>query len=151
MKDVIDRATWQAALHYGDAATEEFYRRLAVGELATTQCTDCRHRCFPPRPFCPACLSEGVEWVSLPSRARLYAFTQQERATRFMKPDVIGLVEIEGLGTILSKINAPFEQLAIGLALELEPFVVSDALTVHAWRPAPSPLGRDTHSEQADP
>jgi uncharacterized OB-fold protein len=90
---------------------------------------------YPPRPFCPRCFGPVV-WVDLPRRAKLYAFTQQERATRFTKPDVIGLVEIEGLGTILSKINAPFEALTIGQDLELDPVVVSDEITVHAWKPA---------------
>lgn len=136
MKEIVDTSSWRAALHYGDSATAEFYQRLALGSFATTRCRSCHQTSFPPRPFCPVCQREEVEWIELPHRAKLYAFTQQRRALRFPTPDVIGLVEIEGLGTILSKINAPFEELHIGLDLVLDPIRVSDELTIHAWKPA---------------
>ena len=135
MKELIDEATWKAALHYGDGATAGFYERLRSGKLCTTRCTSCGETAFPPRPFCAACWSEEVEWIDLPRTATLYAFSQQEQAMRFQKPDVVGLVEIEGLGTILSKIEAPFEDLSIGMELELAPVEVSEQIVLHAWKP----------------
>ncbi len=136
MKDLIDRQTQKALLHYGDTATQEFYRRLRARELSTTRCLGCGETAFPPRSFCPACHGRKVEWVTLPRRATLYAFTRQERSLRFANPDVIGLVEIAGLGRILSRIDGRFEDLAIGMELELDFVEISPELVLHQFRPA---------------
>ena len=65
----------------------------------------------------------------------LYAFTTQKMSLRFMAPDVIGVVDIPGLGRIVSKINSKFENLAIGQKLRFEPFEISEDLTVHSFTP----------------
>jgi uncharacterized OB-fold protein len=135
MKDLIDKATREAVRHYGDAATEEFYRRLRNREWASTRCNACGEAAFPPRSFCPACHAEDVAWFALPTRGTVYAFTQQERSIRFMKPDVIGLVDLPGVGRLLTRFNAPFEALSIGQEVELSFYEVSEQLVLHQFRP----------------
>ena len=68
-------------------------------------------------------------------RGTVYAFTQQERSIRFMKPDVIGLVEIAGVGRVLTRFDAPIEALRIGQDVELCFYEVSDEIVVHQFRP----------------
>jgi len=120
---------------YGDEAAVEFYRSLQERRFRTTKCRACGEIALPPRMFCPACFKAEVEWIDLPRRARLYAFTQQERSLRFGKPDVIGVVEIEGAGLLLTRIVAPFETLAIGDEMELDFVAVSENQTLHQFRP----------------
>ena len=91
---------------------------------------------YPPRPFCPGCFSEEIEWVEVGEGATLYSFTTQAKGLRFMAPEVIGIVEIPGVGRVLSKINAELEELSIGIPLRFEPFEVSEKITVHSFTPA---------------
>lgn len=136
MKEIIDRVTLEAIRHYGDAATQDFYRRLSERRLSTTRCGQCGEIAFPPRRFCPACHGQAVEWIDLPRRGRLHAFTQQQRSLRFSAPDVVGLVELDGVGRLLSRIDAPFGELTIGQELELDFFEICPGLVVHQFRPA---------------
>ncbi len=136
MVEVLDKVTPRAMRYYGDLFTEEFYRRLKKKELCTTRCRGCRKLAFPPRAFCPYCFSDQVEWVTLGSRGRLYAFTQQHRALRFNRPDVIGLVELEDGGPrILSRIDARIEELKIGMQMELSFIEISPDIMLHQFRP----------------
>jgi len=102
-----------------DPAAREFYRRLAEdGTLATTRCETCRRTSFPPRVRCPGC-GAPQEWVELPRRGRLHAFTTQETAARFRAPAVLALAEL-GEAVLPGIVNAPYESLAIGQEVHVE-------------------------------
>jgi uncharacterized OB-fold protein len=135
LKQLTDRAMEIEVAEYGDEASKEFYRLLKNRQFKTTRCKDCGNIALPPRLFCPSCFGTDVDWVDLPKRGSLYAFTQQERALRFNKPDVIGVVELEGAGRMISRIDAPFEDLAIDMQVEMDFLDVSENLTLHQFRP----------------
>lgn len=135
LKQLTDRAIEIEVAEYGDEASKEFYRLLKNGQFKTTRCKDCSNVALPPRLFCPSCFGTDVEWIDLPKRGTLYAFTQQERALRFNKPDVIGVVELEGAGRLISRIDAPFEDLAIDMEVEMDFLDVSENQTLHQFRP----------------
>ena len=102
-----------------DAAAREFYRRLAEhARLATTRCEPCRRTTFPPRLRCPEC-GAAAQWVKLPMRGRLHAFTTQETAARFGAPAVLALAEL-GDVVLPGIVDAPYESLAIGQELQVE-------------------------------
>lgn len=132
--EIIKTYTRKALDHYGDSATKKFYDFLSKREFRTTKCKKCEKPFFPPRDFCPFCLGEELEWINMPEKGRLYAFTQQERSLRFGKPDVIGIVEIEGVGRILTRIAASFESLRIGMEVKLD-FIDVGGLVLHQFRP----------------
>ncbi len=140
MKEIIDAETLKAIHRYGDQATAAFYGRLKERRLCSTRCDACGRIAYPPRSFCPFCHASKVTWVDLPRRGRLHAFTQQHRSLRFPAPDVIGLVEVEGVGHFLSRIDAPFESLSIGQEVEVDFFEVTPDLWLHQYRPV-SPRG----------
>ncbi len=138
MKELIDELTWKAIKHNDDGATLEYYQRLRdEKKFYTTRCTSCETTSYPPRPFCPACFSEAIEWVDVGAigGATLYAFTTQKTSLRFMAPDVIGIVDIPGVGRVLSKINGKLKDLEIGQKLRFEPFEISKDMTVHSFTP----------------
>lgn len=135
MKEMLDKFSAEAFSHYSDEAAKEFYKRLKEKKLCTTKCKSCAHVNLPPKLFCEKCLCRGVEWIELPKRGTLYAFTQQERSLRFGKPDCIGLVAFDGIGKLLTRIDAPFENLSIGIELELDFIEVNSEITLHQFRP----------------
>lgn len=62
------------------AFSRRFWNRLATGFFETTFCLDCKLPAFPPRPFCPHCWSERIEWRALSGRGRLYSQTRVHAA-----------------------------------------------------------------------
>jgi uncharacterized protein len=54
----------------------QFYDNLRNGRFTTTKCRRCGHTSFPPGVICVHCWSDDLEWVDLPQRARVTAFTE---------------------------------------------------------------------------
>jgi uncharacterized OB-fold protein len=135
LKRLIDDAMEIEVAEYGDEASVEFYRLLGEREFRTTRCKACGETALPPRMFCPECFEADVEWIDLPKRGTLYAFTQQEKSLRFSKPNVIGAVELPEIGRLLTLIDAPFEDLSIGMEVEVDFFDVAQGQTLHRFRP----------------
>ena len=135
LKRKIDTAMATEVAEYGDEASAEFYKGLKNREFKTTKCKDCGNVALPPRMFCPGCFGTNVEWFDLPRKGTLFAFTQQERSLRFGKPDVIGIVEIPDAGRMVTKVDAPFESLSIGMEVELDFLDVSEDEALHHFRP----------------
>jgi len=118
-----------------DRAVVKFFDELKNHRFMTTKCKSCSRMSFPPRIVCPNCFSEDLEWVELSGKGRLYAFTQQDMGLRFTKPDVIGVVELaEGVGKILTRIDADFEDLKIGQDVEIS-FLDEEDMAFHQFRP----------------
>jgi uncharacterized OB-fold protein len=106
-----------------DSAADRFYSELADGRFMTTRCNACELTFFPPRSLCPTCLGTEVEWVELSGRGSVYAFTQQHYAILFTKPEVVGVIELEGCsGRMLALIGARFEDIRIGMPVRAEFF-----------------------------
>ena len=101
-------------------AADEFYRRLADGQLCTTRCQSCGGTSFPPRERCPTC-GAGEAWIELPMEGRLHAFTTQETALRFAAPAVLALAEL-GQAVVPGIMNAPYAELRVGQSITARPF-----------------------------
>lgn len=103
-----------------DAAARRFYELLREGRFATTRCAACSLLLWPPRPLCPRCLREELEWVDLPRRGRVVAATTDRHSLRFSPPAAIGVVKLDGTDVrVVSAIEAPAESLRAGDAVEL--------------------------------
>ena len=120
-----------------DETAREFYGRLEQGgPPATTRCPACEETRFPPLARCPRCGGE-VEWVELPVRGSLYAFTTQEAAIRFAAPAVLALVQL-GDVVVPAISGAGYDELEIGDEVEVEPMPEPElGLTLlRAFKPA---------------
>lgn len=134
--ELVNNSTKKGIEVFGDNAAKKFYELLKQHKFYSTKCADCKNVFFHPRNFCPACGNENIEWIELSGKGKLYAFTWQEKATRFLKPDCIGIVETQEGFLLVTKIDAPFESLHIGMDMEVAFVDVSKDLTLHAFAPA---------------
>ncbi len=116
-----------------DAVARRFFAELRERRLCTTRCRACGTLRFPPRLWCPDCLSEELEWVALSGRGRLVAFSTQETAIRFRAPDVLGLVDLEEGVRILSLIAGAYQELAIGDEATVDFFELEPGTTLHRF------------------
>ncbi len=122
-----------------DTRLSRFYDRLREGRLSTTRCRK-DGLVWPPRTACPTCHTEELEWVDLPDRGRLYAFSAVlAGAPVGMEHDVpfpVGLVDLDGVPLRLyGRIEgAPWTALRVGQEVRVEPFDVDEGRVFYRFR-----------------
>jgi uncharacterized OB-fold protein len=81
-------------------AGERFFHALKdEGKLKATYCPDCDYTYLPPRLYCERCFSELTEWVDVPSRGTVYAYTvvyYDLEEKPLASPQIVALIEMEG-------------------------------------------------------
>src|SRR5262249_38164127 len=86
--------------------TTEFWESTAKGMLSLQPwpCCDAGFY-FPPRPFCPACLSEAVEWQPVSGRGTLHTYIINNRPMpAWGEPYAIAVVQLEEGPRMMSNI-----------------------------------------------
>ena len=94
------------------------------GVLRVQRCADCMQLRLPPAPVCPSCRSDVSDWKEISGRGTLYSYTVVHRpiAAGQEVPFAVAVIELdggEGVRMISNVVDTPFEELAIGLAVEV--------------------------------
>ena len=120
-----------------------FFDRLREGRVSTTRCPRDAILLWPPRTACPHCHSEALDWVDLPERGRLYAFSAVlAGAPLGMESEVpfaVGLVDLDGTPLrLFGRIEgAPWDALRIGGPVTVETYPTGDGRWFYRFRAAP--------------
>lgn len=76
-----------------------FWAGTQAHELRLQRCRDCGKHIFYPRPICPFCLSEHLEWVTASGKGKVYSYTVVRRALhpafKDDVPYVLAIVELD--------------------------------------------------------
>jgi hypothetical protein len=94
--------------------TQPFWDGCAAGELRLQRCRPCDAFYFPPRPFCPRCLSDDVAWEAASGRGTLHTYVINHRAAPGFEPGyAIAVVQLDEGPRMMSNIvgvaNTPDE------------------------------------------
>jgi uncharacterized OB-fold protein len=122
--------------------TLPFWEGLKRHELRIQRCRDCGRPYFYPRPFCPRCFSEDVEWFTAGGRARLHTYQIIHRGPpSFAReaPYVLAVVELEEgprMMTNLVDVEPQPASLPVDMPLEIAYEDVNDTVTLARFRPA---------------
>lgn len=83
-----------------------FFENLKQGKFTTTKCKNCGHVFWPPEAICPECLSEEIEYVEMPRRGKVYAFSVQVGALppEFKPPLIHAIIDFDNGIRVLSSI-----------------------------------------------
>ena len=112
--------------------TQHFWDGTRQGELRLQRCLDCGEIYFPPRPFCPKCLSRNVEVFAASGRATLLSYVISHRAVPgFTPPYSIAIVELEeGPRMITNVVGCPQEpdELQLDMPLQVVFTPISDEI-----------------------
>ena len=123
-----------------EPAAERCFAELSNERFMTTRCPACDSTFFPPRTVCPECLGGELEWVELPGTGTVYAFSQQHHAMYFSKPEVVAVVDLDGCeGRVFTVLEASFEDVDIGMPVEVTYIASPFGPTVHRFRPISQP------------
>ena len=96
-----------------------FEEGLAQRKLLIIQCGSCNTCHFPPRSFCPDCLTEDVELIEHSGKGKVYAFTSMADRSSGGKPISYAMVDLEGVeGRMFTMVDALYDEMSIGMDVE---------------------------------
>ena len=103
-----------------------FYEALRSQQLLTTLCPQCALRHWPPRVVCPGCLSDRLDWIELPDRGTIHAYTIQDTGVPpgFPRPLIFAVVLVEGLRIFTRLVETEPGQVERGRTVRLLPSAV---------------------------
>ena len=124
-----------------DLETQPFWDAAREGRLLIKRCNACARTHFYPRPFCPHCWSQDVEWMDASGRATLYTWSVVHRNDlppfHERVPYVAAVVDLaEGPRMMTNVVDCEFDRLEVGMALDAVFHPTSDEVTIVQFRPA---------------
>ena len=124
-----------------DLETEPYWAAARDHKLLIKRCRGCERAFFYPRPFCPHCWSDDVDWEEASGRATLYTWSvvrQNDLApwpTRV--PYVAAVVDLEEGPRMLTNVEGcEPEALEVGMALQVAFREETEELTLPVFVPA---------------
>jgi uncharacterized protein len=127
-----------------DLDTRPFWDACRQGELRVQRCTPCGRFRWPPQPFCPTCYSWDHIWTPLSGRGTVAAFSVVHHSSvpsfKDDLPYVVARIALDGTDghvTITSNvIGCPWDQVAVGMSVEVVFTELSPEATLPQFRPA---------------
>jgi hypothetical protein len=124
-----------------DESTQPWWDATKDGRLQIKRCGDCGKAHYYPRPFCPACWSENVEWEDASGRGTLYTYSVVYQNDLPPFPDrvpyVAAIVDLEeGPRMMTNVIDCDLADLRVGMALEVSFRTETEDVVLPVFRPA---------------
>lgn len=119
---------------------EPYWNGCREHRLMLPRCRSCGEFHFYPRPFCPRCREEDIEWCQSEGIGEVYTFAVVEqpieKAYAPLIPYVIAIIELtEGVRMISHVIDHDPKKVVCGLKVEIDFREISPALTIPVFRP----------------
>ena len=117
-----------------------FFDHLRAGRLTTTRCRKEGRLLWPPRTVCPDCHATELDWVDLPERGSLYAFSAvlggAPLGMEAEVPFAVGLVDLEGVPLrLFGRVEGrPWTELRIGQRVRVEAYDIGDGRCFYRFR-----------------
>lgn len=78
--------------------TRVFWDALAEGRFLVTRCRGCQRHSFPPKPICPHCWTDVIDWEEITTEGRIYSWTRVHAGPAIFEEDLpyaIGIVDLD--------------------------------------------------------
>jgi len=104
-------------------AGAKFWSAAAEGVLLVPTCGACGTAFWHPRPRCPHCGSDRVDWIKASGRGTIHTFTVVRQSGdpyfRTKLPYAVAMIELdEGIRMMSNIVQTPIDSLAIGMRVE---------------------------------
>jgi uncharacterized OB-fold protein len=121
--------------------TRPFWDAAAEGRFLLRRCRACSAIHHYPRPFCPSCWSDDIEWVEASGGATLYTwsvvFANDLVPFKERLPYIAAVVDLlEGPRVMTNLVNCEPDDLRIGMPLVVDFRPLTDDITAPVFRPA---------------
>ncbi len=127
---------------YGDALTAPFWEATVRGELAIQRCRVCGAHQFYPRPFCLACDSTELVWVTAAGTGTVYSMTtvRMQVSPELEPPYIVAIVQLDEGPRLMT--NIVDGMCRIGDRVQVAWLKRRDAPPLPVFRPASDDEGR---------
>jgi uncharacterized protein len=128
-----------------DPSTDEWWAAANDGRLMLKRCNACHRVHHYPRPFCPHCWSEDVEWQQATGRGTVYTFStvRVNDLPPFgdKVPYIVAIVELdEGPRLMTNLVECEPDDVHVGMTVEVtfRDRPGADEFPLAMFRPVPS-------------
>ena len=118
----------------------KFWIAAAEGTLLIPKCNACERTFWHPRPRCPHCGSDRVDWIRGSGKGTVHTFTVVRQAgdpyfkTRL--PYAVAMVELDEGPRIMSNVvECPVDTLKIGMRVEVVFEPAGEGMAIPMFRP----------------
>ena len=123
-----------------DVTTQPWWDAARQGRLLIKRCAACGRAHFYPRPFCPWCWSDQVDWEDASGRATLYTWSVvfQNDLPPFPErvPYIAAVVDLaEGPRMMTDLVDCSADDLSVGMPLEVVFQAVAEHVVLPFFRP----------------
>ena len=124
-----------------DFDSQPFWDGCREGRFRIRYCNACARSHFYPRPFCPKCWSDDVEWRDAAGTGILYTYSivRQNDLPPFHErvPYVAAIVELDEGPRVMTNIEGcELDALEVGMRVRADYKVIADDVTIPVFRPA---------------
>ena len=127
-----------------DLDTQPFWDACREHELRAQRCTTCGRFRWPPQGFCPSCYSWEHEWSQLSGLGTVKSFSVVHHSAvpsfKDSLPYVVAVIALEGtddhVDIVSNVVGCPWEDIKVGMRVEVAFSDVSADATLHQFRPA---------------
>ena len=124
-----------------DLESAPYWEAAKSHKFLMPKCTACGNRFFPPRHFCPKCLSERVEWSAVSGKGTVYTYcVMHDTFVPGIKPPLavaqIELNDQPGLRITANILECRPEDVRIGMPVEVTFEQVGPGVVLPQFRPA---------------
>ncbi|MBI4640492.1 MAG: Zn-ribbon domain-containing OB-fold protein [Candidatus Tectomicrobia bacterium] len=125
-----------------DETTKTFWDGTVKHELLIPKCKDCGKFHFYPRPFCPHCFSNNLEYVKSSGKGKIYSYAVQQRPTvpGIDAPFVTALVTLDDAGvrlmTNIVGIDPDPQKVKVDMPVEVTWLDINEEVALPLFKPA---------------
>lgn len=122
--------------------TQPFWDGTKRRELLLPRCQECSKCHLYPRPICPFCWSDKLEWIKASGKGKLHTFSIPQRPVLGIPvPFIAAIVELEEgprIATNIVGVDPDPQNLRCDMAVEVVFEDLTDAITLPKFRPVTS-------------
>jgi len=131
--------TPQFPLPVPDLDNQEFWDKCREHQLVLRRCKDCSSFVHPPKPNCPKCASDNLEWRESEGKGKVYTFviTRQPVNPAFLDRLPWAVVDVElkeGVHLISNLSDCDPEEIQIGMDVQVVFEKVNDEITLPKFK-----------------
>ena len=120
-------------------AGAKFWTAAAEGALLVPKCNACSRTFWHPRPRCPHCGSDRVDWIRGSGKGTIHTFTVvRQTGDPFFKgklPYAVAMIDLdEGVRLMSNIVATPIENLCIGMRVEVLFEAAGDGVAIPLFR-----------------
>lgn len=121
-------------------AGAKFWTAAAEGVLLVPHCNACARAFWHPRPRCPNCGSDQVDWIRGSGRGAVHTFTVvRQSGDPYFKtrvPYAVAMIELdEGPRMMSNVVDCPLDALKIGMRVEVLFEPAGEGMAIPMFKP----------------